>query len=149
MLSKNQKTKALEVAAPAVTEEGEPVVGVSRLRRRAGGVQAKHIALIALTLVALAACAPGEAPPTAVCDTYDRALFTTQLMGGASLILAVALLGLKKNLSTIVPTMGSQTGAVAASMMLGLILLAFSTDIGNQILTGFGVESLYTLCGLG
>jgi hypothetical protein len=112
-------------------------------------VQAKHIALIALTLVALAACAPGEAPPTAVCDTYDRALFTTQLMGGASLILAVALLGLKKNLSTIVPTMGSQTGAVAASMMLGLILLAFSTDIGNQILTGFGVESLYTLCGLG
>ena len=38
---------------------------------------------------------------------------------------------------------------VAGSVGLGLILLAFSTDIGNQILTGFSIESLYTLCGLG
>lgn len=103
----------------------------------------------ALLLVALAACAPGEAPPAAICDTYDRALFTTQLMGGAAVLLGLAILGFRKNLSAILPSQGAQIGAVAGSVGLGLILLAFSTDIGNQILTGFGIESLYTLCGLG
>jgi hypothetical protein len=103
----------------------------------------------ALLLVALAACAPGEAPPAAICDTYDRALFTTQLMGGAAVLLGLAVLGFRKNLSAILPSQGAQIGAVAGSVGLGLILLAFSTDIGNQILTGFGIESLYTLCGLG
>ena len=102
-----------------------------------------------LLLVVMAACAPGEAPPAAICDTYDRALFTTQLMGGAAIILGLAVLGFKKNLSAILPSQGAQIGAVAGSVGLGLILLAFSTDIGNQILTGFGIESLYTLCGLG
>jgi hypothetical protein len=103
--------------------------------------------LVLLTL--LAACAPGEPPPPAICDTYDRALFTTQLMGGAAIILGLAILGFRKNLSAILPSEGAQIGAVAGSVFLGLILLAFSTDIGNQILTGFGIESLYTLCGLG
>lgn len=103
----------------------------------------------ALLLVALAACAPGEAPPAAICDTYDRALFTTQLMGGAAVLLGLAILGFRKNLAAILPSQGAQIGAVAGSVGLGLILLAFSTDIGNQILTGFGIESLYTLCGLG
>ena len=102
-----------------------------------------------LLLVALSACAPGEAPPAAICDTYDRALFTTQLMGGASVLLGLAILGFRKNLAAILPSQGSQIGAVAGSVFLGLILLAFSTDIGNQVLTGFGIESLYTLCGLG
>ncbi|MAU00621.1 MAG: hypothetical protein CL608_26045 [Anaerolineaceae bacterium] len=103
----------------------------------------------ALLLVLLSACAPGEAPPAAICDTYDRALFTTQLMGGAAVLLGLAVLGFRKNLSAILPSQGAQIGAVAGSVFLGLILLAFSTDIGNQILTGFGIESLYTLCGLG
>jgi hypothetical protein len=103
----------------------------------------------ALLLVALSACAAGEAPPAAICDTYGRALFTTQLMGGAAVILGLAVLGFKKNLSAILPSQGAQIGAVAGSVGLGLILLAFSTDIGNQILAGFGIESLYTLCGLG
>lgn len=102
-----------------------------------------------LLMAVLAACAPGETPPAAICDTYDRALFTTQLMGGAAIILGLAVLGFKKNLSAILPSQGAQIGAVAGSVGLGLILLAFSTDIGNQILTGFGIESLYTLCGLG
>lgn len=102
-----------------------------------------------LLMAVLAACAPGEAPPAAICDTYDRALFTTQLMGGAAIILGFAVLGFKKNLSAILPSQGAQLGAVAGSVGLGLILLAFSTEIGNQILTGFGLESLYTLCGLG
>lgn len=104
---------------------------------------------VALLLVALASCAPGEAPPAAICDTYNRALFTTQLMGGASVLLGLAILGFRKNLSAILPSQGAQVGAVAGSVFLGLILLAFSTDIGNQILTGFGIESMYTLCGLG
>ena len=108
-----------------------------------------RIVPFALLLVFLTACAQGEAPPQAICDTYDRALFTTQIMGGAAIILGLAVLGFKKNLSAILPTQGSQMSAVASSVGLGLILLAFSTDIGNQILTGFGIESLYTLCGLG
>lgn len=103
----------------------------------------------ALLLAILAACAPGEAPPAAICDTYDRALFTTQLMGGAAVLLGLAVLGFRKNLAAILPSQGAQIGTVAASVGLGLILLAFSTDIGNQILTGFAIESLYTLCGLG
>ena len=102
-----------------------------------------------LFVLILSACAAGEAPPPAICDTYDRALFTTQLMGGAAIILGLAVLGFKKNLSAILPSQGAQLGTVAGSVGLGLILLAFSTDIGNQILTGFGIESLYTLCGLG
>jgi hypothetical protein len=100
-------------------------------------------------MLVVAACAPGETPPTAICDTYNRALFTTQLMGGAAVILGLAVLGFRKNLSAILPSQGAQLGAVAGSVGLGLILLAFSTDIGNQILLGFGIESLYTLCGLG
>ncbi|NKQ35318.1 MAG: hypothetical protein HF973_06815 [Chloroflexi bacterium] len=118
--------------------------GFGRRRPRAARV-VPFILLVAI----LAACAPGEAPPPEICDTYDRALFTTQLMGGAAVILGLAVLGFKKNLSAILPSQGAQIGAIAGSVGLGLILLAFSTDIGNQILTGFGIESLYTLCGLG
>lgn len=109
----------------------------------------ERLASIVLLLVLLSACAPGEPPPDAICDTYDRALFTTQLMGGASVLLGLAVLGFKKNLAAILPSQGAQVGAVAGSVGLGLILLAFSTDIGNQILTGFSIESMYTLCGLG
>lgn len=115
------------------------------------GVRQPHLSRLlqlALLVLLLAACAPGEPPPPAICDTYERALFTTQLMGGAAVILGLAVLGFRKNLSAILPSQGAQIGAVAASVGLGLILLAFSTDIGNQILTGFGIESLYTLCGL-
>lgn len=121
----------------------------SRFTRRLRGPQPVQVVLFALLLIVLAACAPGEAPPAAICDTYDRALFTTQLMGGAAIILGLAVLGFKKNLSAILPSQGAQLGTVAGSVGLGLILIAFSTDIGNQILTGFGIESLYTLCGLG
>lgn len=119
------------------------------LRTGGGFGRISHIAPFILLMAILSACAPGEAPPAAICDTYDRALFTTQLMGGAAVLLGLAILGFRKNLSAILPSQGAQIGAVAGSVGLGLILLAFSTDIGNQILTGFAIESLYTLCGLG
>jgi hypothetical protein len=112
-------------------------------------VRVSRILPFLFLMLVVAACAPGETPPTAICDTYNRALFTTQLMGGAAVILGLAVLGFRKNLSAILPSQGAQLGAVAGSVGLGLILLAFSTDIGNQILLGFGIESLYTLCGLG
>ena len=56
---------------------------------------------------------------------------------------------MRKNISAILPSQGIQIGAIAGALALGLSLIAFSTDVGNQILTGFGIESLYTLCGLG
>ena len=31
-----------------------------------------HLLSLALIIVVLSACAPGEAPPTGVCDTYNR-----------------------------------------------------------------------------
>lgn len=117
--------------------------------RKDSGLPWRRLLPLALLLAFLSACAPGEAPPAAICDTYSRALFTTQLMGGASVLLGLAMVGLRKNLTAILPSQGSQVGAVAGSVALGMILLGFSTDIGNQILTGFGIESMYTLCGLG
>ena len=103
---------------------------------------------VALMLAILAACAPGDAPPPGVCDTYSRVLFTTQLLGGAAVLLGLAVLGFRKNISAILPSQGMQVGAVAGALALGLSLQAFSTDVGNQILLGFGLDSLYTLCGL-
>ena len=106
------------------------------------------IPALILVLVVLAGCAEGEAPPAAICDTYSRSLFTAQLMGGALLILALAVLGFKKQVAAIIPTQGAQVGAIAGTVFGGLILLAFSTEIGVQILTGFGLPDLFTLCGL-
>src|SRR5262245_36935558 len=56
------------------------VLARPRVRPRAR-VWSRTFALLLLGLLAavvLAACAPGETPPAAICDTYDRALFTTQ-----------------------------------------------------------------------
>jgi hypothetical protein len=119
--------------------------------RRLGRLLARRglkLLLATLFLILLNSCAPGDAPPPGVCDTYSRSLFTTQLLGGAAVLLGLAVLGFRKNISAILPSQGMQVGAVAGALALGLSLLAFSTDVGNQILTGFGLESLYTLCGL-
>ncbi len=104
--------------------------------------------VMGLVAVIVSACAPGETPPAAICDTFDRSLYTAQIAGGGMVLLGLAILGLRKNLTAILPSQAVQLGSVAGSIALGLILLAFSTDIGNQILTGFGIDSLYTLCGL-
>ena len=104
--------------------------------------------VMGLVAVIASACAPGDVPPPAICDTFSRMLYTSQIAGGALVLLGLAILGLRKNLTAILPSQAVQLGTVAGSIVLGLILLAFSTDIGNQILTGFGIDSLYTLCGL-
>ena len=104
--------------------------------------------VMGLLAVIVSACAPGETPPAAICDTFARSLYTAQIAGGGMVLLGLAILGLRKNLTAILPSQAVQLGSVAGSIALGLILLAFSTDIGNQILTGFGIDSLYTLCGL-
>lgn len=104
--------------------------------------------VMGLVAVIASACAPGDVPPPAICDTFSRMLYTSQIAGGAMVLLGLAILGLRKNLTAILPSQAVQLGTVAGSIVLGLILLAFSTDIGNQILTGFGIDSLYTLCGL-
>ncbi|MFO7537927.1 MAG: hypothetical protein R6X32_07690 [Chloroflexota bacterium] len=132
------------------TNQEEAVVQKQHYPSLTGRIRPHLNKIASLTLVMLfvAACAPGETPPAAICDTYERALFTTQLMGGAAVLLGLAVLGFRKNLSAILPSQGAQVGAVAGSVGLGLILLAFSTDIGNQILLGFGIESIWILCGL-
>ena len=106
------------------------------------------LVVMGLLAVIVSACAPGETPPAAICDTFARSLYTAQIAGGGMVLLGLAILGLRKNLTAILPSQAVQLGSVAGSIALGLILLAFSTDIGNQILTGFGIDSLYTLCGL-
>ena len=134
------------------TQTSEPEVTIPVRPRRpltaSLGKRLPHLLMLMLVGAAVSACAPGEAPPDAICDTYNRALFTVQLMGGAAVLLGLAVLGFRKNVSAILPSQGAQVGAVAGSVFLGLILLAFSTDIGNQILLGFGIESLWVLCGL-
>ena len=104
--------------------------------------------VMGLLAVIVSACAPGETPPAAICDTFARSLYTAQIAGGGMVLLGLAILGLRKNLTAILPSQAVQLGSVAGSIALGLILLAFSTDIGNQILTGFGIDSLFPLCGL-
>jgi hypothetical protein len=96
----------------------------------------------------MTACAPGEVPPPAVCDFYERLMFTTLLLGGAAVILGIALMGLRKNISAIMPSQAVQMGAGVMSIFIGFVLMAFSVDIGNQVLAAGGIESLYILCGL-
>jgi hypothetical protein len=127
---------------------------LTKTKRKRGQPQSrfrfsKKVLLLSLLLTILAACAPDDTPPDAICDVFNRSIFTVQLVGGAAILLGLAVLGFRKNMTAIFPNQGAQLGSVAGSVGLGLILLAFSTDIGNQILLGFNIESLYTLCGLG
>ncbi|NLF65308.1 MAG: hypothetical protein GX579_11995, partial [Chloroflexi bacterium] len=71
---------------------------IERLRRRRaaafrpGRRHALRLLPLALLVVLIASCAPGDAPPPGVCDTYSRSLFTTQLLGGAAVLLGLAVL---------------------------------------------------------
>ena len=104
--------------------------------------------LLPLTILILfvTACQEGGAIPPAFCDAYNNSLYTLRLAGGAFLILGLAFLGFKKQISTILPSQGAQTGAVAGSIAIGILLLALTTDIGSQILITFGLPDINTQC---
>ena len=143
LVTKDALQTLLAGSTQIVPVSGKPVTTYAARRYRRllpllGGI---------LLVLVLGACAPEDAPPAALCDSYNRALFTTQLVGGAAVLLGLAVLGFRKNLAGIFPSQAIQLGAVAGSVGLGLILLAFSTDIGGQILTGFSLPNLYSLCG--
>ena len=110
----------------------------------------KVFALMVITMMTISACQAGAAPPQEVCDLFEDSLFTVRLFGTAALLLSLAILGFKKQLSNILPSQGAQTGAVASSAIVGLALLAFSTSVGGDILATFGLDAvnMFTLCGL-
>ena len=106
--------------------------------------------LMILTTLFLSACQAGQAPPQEICDLFEDSIFTVRLFGTAALLLSMAILGFKKQLSNIFPSQGAQTGTVASAAILGLALLAFSTGVGSDILATFGLDTvnMFTLCGL-
>lgn len=117
-----------------------------RAARRVGRHPAgRFIPLLVLGLL-LTACKEGGAIPSAMCDAYNNSLFTLRLLGGAFLILGLVFLGFKKQLSTILPSQGAQTGTVMSSIAAGVVLLALSTDIGSQVLTTFGLPDIGASC---
>ena len=119
----------------------------SRNVRPAGSLR-RIVPVLILLLVFLSACAEGESPPQAMCDVIGRFIYTVGLFGGGLVIIGLLLLGFKKNLSSVLPSQGAQTAAIAGSIGMGLILVAFGTDIGDQIVTAFSLPSLIELCGL-
>ena len=99
-------------------------------------------------LVVLAACSPTDPIPPAICNFYTRSVFTIRLIGGFSLIVGLAIIGLRKNLSAVMPSQGMQMGSAALALLIGVVLLALTTEIGGQILTGLGLPDIVTLCPL-
>ncbi|MCB0257337.1 MAG: hypothetical protein KDI55_26750 [Anaerolineae bacterium] len=114
----------------------------SRVGRHPAG---RLIPLLVLGML-LTSCEEGGAIPPAMCAAYNNSLFTLRLLGGASLILGLVFLGFKKQISTILPSQGAQTGAVVSSIAAGVVLLALSTDIGTQVLTTFGLPDIAASC---
>lgn len=87
--------------------------------------------------------------PVEICDAYEDALFTIQIMGGAAIVVGIALIAFKKAIASIIPSQGAQVGAIATSIGMGIFLLTFSSEWGTTILGIFGLPDMYTLCGLG
>ena len=99
-----------------------------------------------LLLILLSACQAGGGLPQPFCDAFNNSIYTLRLAGGAGVILGLAMLGFKKNLSTILPSQGAQTGAIASSLLLGVGLLALSSDIGGEILGTLGLPNIIGMC---
>jgi len=87
--------------------------------------------------------------PVEICDAYEDALFTIQIIGGAAIVIGIALVAFKKAIASIIPSQGAQVGAIATSIGMGIFLLTFSSEWGTTILGIFGLPDMYTLCGLG
>ena len=106
----------------------------------------KLLPLLAVLLIVLAACSPDDPVPDTVCNFYVRSVFTIRLIGGFSLIVGLALIGLRKNLAAVMPSQGFQMGAAAISLLIGVVLLSLTTEIGGQVLAGLGLPDIVTLC---
>ena len=105
--------------------------------------------LLLLVLFLTACDADNPVIPPEICDAYADSLYTIQIIGGAAVVLGLALLAFKKALASIFPSQGAQTGAIALTVGMGVFLLTFATDWGTTMLSIFGLPDLYTLCGLG
>jgi hypothetical protein len=105
------------------------------------------LAIAALFIVGCDADAPDI--PVEICDAYEDALFTIQIIGGAAIVIGIALVAFKKAIASIIPSQGAQVGAIATSIGMGIFLLTFSSEWGTTILGIFGLPDMYTLCGLG
>jgi hypothetical protein len=102
-----------------------------------------------LMLFVLAGCdADNPVIAPEICDAYEDALFTIQMIGGAALVIGLALLAIKKSLASIFPSQGAQTGAIAMTVGMGIFLLTFASEWGTTLLSIFGLPDMYTLCGL-
>ncbi len=114
--------------------------------------KSKQVLLAFLALffvVSLSACsATTTAIPPEICTAYEDVLFTIQLLGGVFVVVGILMMAFKKALSSIIPSQGAQTGAIATALGIGVVLLAFATQWGNQMLTIFALPNLYELCGL-
>jgi hypothetical protein len=115
------------------------------LARLACHPAARLVPLLLLGLL-LVACEEGGAIPEGICSAYRNSMFTLRLMGGAALMLGLAFLGFKKQISTVIPSQGAQTGAVVSSIAIGVLLLALSTEIGGQALSTFGLPNIADQC---
>lgn len=146
-LEQTQQTKNISFSQKAgffllYTVPEQASMGVYRFQR----TPLFRLMPLLLMLFILTACEAGGAVPQNLCDAYNNSLYTIRLLGGASLILGLAFLGFKKQISTILPSQGAQTGTVAASIATGVVLLALTTDIGGQVMETFGLPNIVNQC---
>jgi hypothetical protein len=105
----------------------------------------RFVPLLLMALL-LTGCEEGGTIPQSICDAYNNSLYTIRLAGGASLVIGVAFLGFKKQISTILPSQGAQTGVVASSIIVGALLLALTTDIAGQVFGTLGLPNINEQC---
>lgn len=134
----------------SINDPHQPLPLSQRLRARLPRARTlrKLLPLLAVLLVVLAACSPTDPIPPTICNFYTRSVFTIRLVGGFSLIVGLAIIGLRKNLSAVLPSEGIQMGSAAIALLIGVVLLSLTTEIGGQVLTGLGLPDIVTLCPL-
>lgn len=103
---------------------------------------------VILSLVLAACDADDPTLPPEICDGYEDIIYTFQVGGVIFILLGVALIAFKKTLSTYLPSLGAQVGATAGTVVIGAILLMFSTDWGSRIITVTGLPDILGMCGI-